>query len=390
MSFGKRVRFSLLAAFLFFGGVEGILRARDFAFYVNFNADLLGMPLLDLTRLRRVANPTVAFDPRVFWRFQPNQVLADPEVYRRPVRINNLGFRGDDFTPAKPAGSFRILCLGDSTTFGWSVGDRETYPEVLEQLLRERYPKRRFQVLNLGVTGYTSLQGRELFLTQAANFQPDLVLFAFGPNDRLPALKSDAEHLAAGTWRISPIQVCLSRLQVYNLVRSGAVYLIRRSQGLSLDPKTFLPHLKRKVQQAEFADNAAVVKRRCEELGAGFILLNVDFPALPMDHNFIALRQEAEKAAVTLPESFSFWDSSRVMETTAQGLGVPRIDLRELFTGELQRVRASGTSLPDPAWNYLMIDNGHPNARGHRLIAEAILARMEAAPAFQRFLERAP
>jgi len=385
MSRRRRILFSIVTVFLFFGGLEGILRLHDFAGYVNFNADLLGLPLLDLTRLRRVANRTVTFDRRVFWRFKPNQILADPEIYRRPVRINSLGFRGPDFTPAKPARTFRIICLGDSTTFGWSVADDETYPAQLEKRLLARYPGRNFQALNLGVTGYTSLQGRELFLSRAAGFQPDLVIFAFGSNDQLPALTSDAEQLAAGAWRISPVQVCLSRLQVFKLLRAGVVYLERRLQGLSLDPKTFLPHLKRKVNQKEFAENSAAVKR-----GAGFILIAVDFPSLPMDHVFVNLRQEAEKAGVALPPEWSFWDTGEVARQTASSLDAPLLDLRGLFAGALQAARDSGEKLPDPDWQYLMIDNGHPNARGHRLIAERLAGLIEATPEFRRFAEAQP
>ena len=390
MSLRKRLCFSLLVTVLFFGGLEMVLRLHDFAFYYNFNADLLGLPLLDLSRLRRVANPTVTFDPRVFWRFKPNQLLSDPEVYRRPVLLNNLGFRGAGFTPQKPAGVFRIACLGDSATFGWSVGDDETYPYELEEFLEERHPGLHFQVLNLGVTGYTSLQGRELFLGEAAAFAPDLVLFAFGPNDRLPALQSDAEHLFAGTWKISPVQVFLSRFQVYKLLRAGVIYLERRRQGLSLDSRTILPRLKRKVSPEEFAENAAAVKRRADQLGAGFILLNVDFPSLPRDHNYSNLKQEAAKAGVSLPPAWSQWDTSQKAAAIARELEAPELDLRELFRHELSRRRAEGEKLPDPDWFALMIDNGHPNAEGHRLIAQALAPLVEATPQFQRYLEAAP
>src|SRR5262249_16384222 len=34
------------------------------------------------------------------------------------VRIDTLGFRGGEVAVPKPWGSFRIVCLGDSTTFG--------------------------------------------------------------------------------------------------------------------------------------------------------------------------------------------------------------------------------------------------------------------------------
>jgi hypothetical protein len=48
---------------------------------------------------------------------------ADRRGYFTPqsridYRINNLGFRGGDISIEKPRGVRRILCLGDSITFG--------------------------------------------------------------------------------------------------------------------------------------------------------------------------------------------------------------------------------------------------------------------------------
>ncbi len=54
-----------------------------------------------------------------------------------PVRINNLGFRDRrDYDLAKPPGTFRILVLGDSVTFGHGSHFETTYPYLLEQRLK--------------------------------------------------------------------------------------------------------------------------------------------------------------------------------------------------------------------------------------------------------------
>ncbi len=360
--FARKFLYALAAVIIFFGGLEFILRIHDFGFYYSFSADLLGMPLLDLCRFRRVANRTVEFDPAVFWKFKPNQILDTKGVYLKPVRINNFGFRGKDFSIAKKPGTYRIVCLGDSVTFGWSVGDDETYPAQLHALLEKKYPDRQIEVINLGVTGYTSFQGKEQFLTFGQKLAPDLVIFGFGPNDRLPALASDREQFDARAWQKNRLDLLLSRSQIYKLVKSGVVYLERRRQGLSLDPKTFLPKLKRKVNTEAYLRNFETVKKGCDASGCQVILLNMDFPSLPLDPATDGLEELARKSGGRLPEDWHRWNLPAINQEISSHDNIPLLDLRALFSH---------------GGKTLMVDNGHPNGKGHALIAERLAGIIE-------------
>ncbi len=372
----KYILFIFTILLLVFGLPEFLLRIRDWSFYYNFSADLLGMPLIDLCRFRRIANRTVEFDRELFWKFKPNQILDVPGVYLKPVRINKWGFRGKDFELEKPEGRFRIICLGDSVTFGWSVGDDETYPFQLEQSLRKKYPNCDIEVINLGITGYTSFQGKMLFKKFAKELKPDLVIFGFGPNDRYPALLSDQEHYQYGTWEKNPLDLALSRLQIYKLLKSGIVYLIRRSQGLSLNPKTFLPRLKRKVSPKEYKENFAQIYQECQPLGCEVILLNVDFPNLAPDPVYQSLFELAKNSGAELPENFKEWRLIQTNSELAKEFQVPLLDIRALFKAY------SETSAE------LMIDQGHPNAYGHKLIALHLIDIIVSSKKFQNFLEK--
>lgn len=85
-----------------------------------------------------------------------------------------------DFEQVYPrVGVIRIVCLGDSSTFGMNVEEADTYPRQLAALLDEAQPGR-FEVMNLGVPGYTSRQGLELLRREVLGLQPDVVTFAFG------------------------------------------------------------------------------------------------------------------------------------------------------------------------------------------------------------------
>ena len=61
-------------------------------------------------------------------RFTP----AVPQAFRSnptwDVRINSLGYRGDEMSAAPRPSTIRIACVGDSWTFGMPVGQDQTYP----------------------------------------------------------------------------------------------------------------------------------------------------------------------------------------------------------------------------------------------------------------------
>ena len=95
--------------------------------------------------------------------------------------INALGFRGPEFTIAKPAGVRRVLCVGGSTTF-WGYRDGLTYPAMLSRRLNANGASP-IEVLNLGVSGYTSAMNAERFHREYRGFSPDVVVLYEGVND---------------------------------------------------------------------------------------------------------------------------------------------------------------------------------------------------------------
>ena len=101
-----------------------------------------------------------------------------------PVKINALGFRDDrDYAIEKPAGTLRILVLGDSVTFGHGTRSDTTYPYLLEQRLREWKPEVKWEVWNLGVPGYATSQELAYLQRVGERYAPDLVIVGFYQND---------------------------------------------------------------------------------------------------------------------------------------------------------------------------------------------------------------
>ena len=78
----------------------------------------------------------------------------------------------------------RVLCMGDSNTFGWSEPAEASYPAQLEALLNERVEGGPHQVVNLGMPGVNSRQVAERLPAELERYEPDLVLVKVGFNNR--------------------------------------------------------------------------------------------------------------------------------------------------------------------------------------------------------------
>lgn len=80
--------------------------------------------------------------------------------------INSKGFRGNEI---KLKSKFRIVALGDSTTFGSLVNDGLTYPEYLSK-------KTGYEVINAGIEGFTTDNVLNLFKKEIVSLSPDMII----------------------------------------------------------------------------------------------------------------------------------------------------------------------------------------------------------------------
>jgi lysophospholipase L1-like esterase len=110
-------------------------------------------------------------------------------------RTNAAGLRGPEI---RDDASIRILALGDSCTWGWRVDDAEAYPALLQRGLDREAGSGRFQVLNAGAPGYTSLQGLRFLVERGGALRPQIIIAGFLWNDAARG-RDTAEELAAPT-----------------------------------------------------------------------------------------------------------------------------------------------------------------------------------------------
>ncbi|HEV8111501.1 MAG TPA: SGNH/GDSL hydrolase family protein [Planctomycetota bacterium] len=115
----------------------------------------------------------------------------DHFTYEHPVHVNQLGLRGPDLQP-KGADERRLLCIGDSTTYGQGVADADTIPARLEVELG----RAAVRVVNGGVRGYGTPEEVGLFEELGPAIRPDVVVLLWYPNDlERPEIEENAARL---------------------------------------------------------------------------------------------------------------------------------------------------------------------------------------------------
>ena len=106
-----------------------------------------------------------------------------PNSRREGIRINSWGFRGDEVAERPAPGVVRIAVVGDSETFGPSLPEEQTLPACLASTLNAARGAGRYEVLNLGVPGYNTLQELRVVETRLPRLHPDVVVLYYVLND---------------------------------------------------------------------------------------------------------------------------------------------------------------------------------------------------------------
>jgi hypothetical protein len=103
------------------------------------------------------------------------------EGYARSYLHDN-GLRESGVTVAKPAGVYRIALLGDSQVEGIQVALEDTAGQLLEKRLTKMLG-RPVQVLNFGVSGYSTVQEFLLMKREVFKYSPNMVLMGYDSRD---------------------------------------------------------------------------------------------------------------------------------------------------------------------------------------------------------------
>jgi hypothetical protein len=264
-----------------------------------------------------------------------------PSVECERTRTNSLGMVDVERSLEKPAGTFRVACLGDSVGADCSLPG-ETTCAALEAELRARRGGSPVEGLNFSVFGYNTLQEARALEAKAAAFHPDAIVLQYVVNDPLPDLA--VSHYLPGHLKFEHL-----------LVNGGRLAVARMFPG-KLAPFPWLPDLYASreawdgVVVAGFDRIQAVAKQLRIPVVVAVFPLFLDPPWRPYEAYYGKVADEARRH------------------------GFIAVDLAQ----------AAYRSVPVTTLLKPSRDAVHPNALAHELAARAIADALQPAP------ERAP
>ncbi|HUL71523.1 MAG TPA: SGNH/GDSL hydrolase family protein [Vicinamibacterales bacterium] len=151
------------------------------------------------------------------------------------IKINSLGFRGDEFARAKPPGTVRIACLGASTTFCAEVSSNQaTWTARLQQKLRQAYPGVNIEVVNAAVGGYVASDNLKNLRHRVLPLDPDLVIYYEANNEIVhdtQALAAREGLIRADGARQSPFVAAMSKYSVLFDLTYKNLAIVSRSRA---------------------------------------------------------------------------------------------------------------------------------------------------------------
>lgn len=131
----------------------------------------------------------IDFNPNPYWRFhstlgwaQEISKLYETTLDGEQVRIefNSMGFRDIDHSVRKPAGTRRIVVVGDSFSEASQINMDETYWHRLGSLINQGSDEH-WEVINLGVGDFGNAQEWLALTEYGLDFSPGVVLFQLFP-----------------------------------------------------------------------------------------------------------------------------------------------------------------------------------------------------------------
>lgn len=297
-----------------------------------------------------------------------------------PIRYNSLGLRDEEFPVQKPPEERRILCAGDSTTFGAGLSLEETYPKQLEKMLDPSNPSP-WRVINAGGQGASLSEITNLFVREWMRLEPSVVILGFCPTMVSVAGRSGALEPTSKLDLSRKMQGLL--LSAHMALHSSYLYVLFDAEvrqrlyllGITRDrmdnpvggifsyafdvPGVRLEEVETRYQTLE--QELAEFKRILDKRGIRLLVLGLPsrfhLSADPRDNQ---RRYDLTKIRV---------DPMDRMQALCGKHGIPFVDLRKRLTEERRRMLRGEQSWDDL---YIPLDYAHLNATGMRAAAEEL------------------
>jgi len=299
-----------------------------------------------------------------------------------PVTINADAERGRAFAREKTPGAFRVCVIGDSIVFGLGVADDDRYPVVTGRILADRHRNQTIEVIPFGQVAYRLSGYRTRLLPKALAYHPDVVVVGFVLNDfeppptaaAGPQVTTIAPTPSAGL--LSMLKGATGRLRKH----SHLVYWVRKQAQVLLSTRIMSHDELIRAWELEcmYADTPQFqsmwdytvqqldeIHSRCAEAGAQLVIVVTPFDNQMSPQRLAYYRQ----FLADLPESCLDNLPQARLAAYCSARSLPFVDVTPVFK-----------SNADAVFMRMLegrVDPCLPTAEGHRLIAEALAAKLQ-------------
>ena len=154
---------------------------------VSFKVFLVFIPLLffiflELTlRIFGLFNPqSLFFENKNIDFIQVNSDIGQKYFDSNKVPVPNM--YPQKFSAIKSKNTFRIFCLGGSTTAGFPYEMNVPFPQQLKFILEDNFPEKKIEIINLGLSAINSFTILD-WIPKIINHEPDLIIIYMGHNE---------------------------------------------------------------------------------------------------------------------------------------------------------------------------------------------------------------
>lgn len=158
-------------------------------------------------------------------------------VIRQTAKNKLSHFNSQTFFEKKPQGTYRIFCLGGSTTYGRPYNDSVSFSGWLREMLPVAAPDRTWEVINAGGISYASYRVTRL-MKELMQYEPDLFIVYSGHNEFLERRSYQSFQDAGGVF--SSVAGVLAHTRTW----AAATRLLRQTGAIAeknKDRRTRLP-----------------------------------------------------------------------------------------------------------------------------------------------------
>ncbi|MEM8710515.1 MAG: SGNH/GDSL hydrolase family protein [Planctomycetota bacterium] len=308
-------------------------------------------------------NPYVESEPDIHVRHKPGfEGRWDSTWYS----IDERGFRGETKPLTFADDELRVICLGDSCTFGKGVLETDTWPRRLESMLRAE-ESRDAVVFNLGINGGHARVYRQILEENIDELKPNVILIGFNINDFPNTIREVDEKVFNQRKLRSVIPQWLRD-------GMGRLALYRKARAIYYDQQKERDW---KASEATAAKTAAAAKSG--EPGSDPASEKVW--ALQRQY-LTSIREMADAAGAEVYVFLFPYETQIYLDTfdrtpietlsaVCEGLDMPFFDLTGRFREVARRPEA-------PQRLFIEGDRYHPNAAGYRLVSEVVLGELKA------------